>query len=142
MSTARLKELARQFFAGIDADHAASMPALFAPEFTAHLPGMPPLDRHAFQQFGQGFYAAFPDLRHAIEAQVAEGDTVVNSIVVHGTHQGVFQGMPPTGRTINIALYATQRFAGDKLIETHLLFDALGLMQQIGALPSPEQMPA
>lgn len=142
MSTERLKELARQFYAGIDADQAASMPTLFSAEFTAHIPGMPPLDRTAFQQFGQSFYAAFPDLRHEIEAQIAEGDTVVNRVVARGTHQGDFQGMPPTGRGIDIALYATQRFAGGQIVEAHLLFDALGLMQQLGAIPSPDQVPA
>jgi steroid delta-isomerase-like uncharacterized protein len=137
-----LKATARELLASIDADQARSMPALFAEELVARLPGMPPLDRAAFQQFGQVFYAAFPDLRHSVEDQVAEGDTVVNRLLVRGTHRGDFQGIPPTGRTVEIAAITIQRFAEGKLVEMHLLFDTLGLLQQLGAVPAPGQAPA
>jgi steroid delta-isomerase-like uncharacterized protein len=132
-----LKAAARDLLASIDADQARSMPALFAEQFVARLPGMPPLDRAAFQQFGQAFYAAFPDLRHSVEEQVAEGDTVVNRLLVRGTHRGEFQGIPPTGRAVEIAAVTIQRFAEGKIVETHLLFDTLGLLQQLGAVPAP-----
>ena len=137
-----LKAAARELLASIDADQAQSMPALFAEHFVARLPGMPPLDRAAFQQFGQGFYAAFPDLRHAVEDQVAEGNTVVNRLLVRGTHRGEFQGIPPTGRAVEIAAITVQRFADGKLVEMHLLVDTLGLLQQLGAVPAPGQAPA
>jgi len=132
-----LKAAAREQLASIDADRAQTMPALFAEAFVARMPGMPPLDRAAFQQFGQAFYAAFPDLRHAVEQQVQEGDTVVNRLLVRGTHRGEFQGIPPTGREVEIAAVTIQRFADGKIVEMHLLLDALGLMQQLGALPAP-----
>ena len=85
-----LKVAPRELLAGIDTDQAQSMPAIFAEHFVARIPGMPLLDRQAFQQFGQAFYAAFPDLRHSVEGQVAEGNTVVNRLLVRGTHQGEF----------------------------------------------------
>src|SRR5215207_431559 len=118
-----LKAAAREQLASIDADRAQTMPALFAEAFVAHLPGMPPLDRAAFQQFGQASYAAFPDLRHAVEEQVQEGDTVVNRLLVRGTHQGDFQGIPPTGTSVEIAAITIQRFVDSQLVEQHLLVD-------------------
>ena len=141
-TTQDLKAAARGLLAEIDANQAASIPAVFAQHFVARMPGMPPLDRAAFQQFGQAFYAAFPDLRHSIEEQVAEGDTVVNRLLVRGTHRGDFQGIPPSGKAVAIAAISIQRFEGGQLVEQHLLVDTLGLLQQLGAVPAPEQTSA
>src|SRR2546426_1146140 len=43
---------------------------------------------------------AFPDLHFTIEELLAEGDTVVGRVTMNGTHRGPFQGMPPTGRSL------------------------------------------
>jgi steroid delta-isomerase-like uncharacterized protein len=136
-TTQDFKAAARAFYAAIDADRMQAMPALCAEQFVARLPGMPPLDRAAFQQFGQAFFAAFPDLYHIVEDQVAEGNMVVNRMLVRGTHQAEFQGTPSTGRTVEFAAISVQRFAEGKLVEQHLMVDTFGLMQQIGAFPAP-----
>lgn len=141
MSTDHLKLLARQFYTAIDADQMRSTPAVVSPAFNVHLPGMPPMDWTAFQQFGQGFFAAF-GLQHAIESQVAEGETVVNQMIARGTHQQAFQGIAPTGKAVSFAAISIQRFAAGLLVEQHLLIDTLGLLQQIGAVPMPEQVSA
>ena len=44
------------------------------------------------------FRASFPDLRMAIVALVAEGDTVVGRFRCSGTHLGEWLSHPPTGR--------------------------------------------
>jgi predicted ester cyclase len=100
------------------------------------------MDWPAFQQFGQGFYAAFPDLQHVIAGQVAEGDTVVNQLVVRGTHQQPFQGIAPTGTVVTVTAITIQRFAAGQVVEQRLLIDTLGLLQQLGAVPLPEPAPA
>lgn len=142
MSTDNLKLLARQLYTAIDADQLRTTPAVVSPAFKAHLPGMPPMDWAALQQFGQAFYTAFPDLQHTIEGQVAEGETVVNQLVVRGTHQEAFQGIPPTGKAVTITAISIQRFAAGQLVEQHLLLDSLSLLQQLGAAPMPEPAPA
>jgi steroid delta-isomerase-like uncharacterized protein len=136
-TTQDFKAAARAFYASIDADQMQSIPALCAEQFIARLAGMPPMDRAAFQQFGQAFFAAFPDLYHIVEDQVAEGDMVVNRMLARGTHRGEFQGIPPTGRTVEFAAISIQRFAEGTLVEQHLMVDTLGLLQQIGAIPTP-----
>jgi predicted ester cyclase len=141
-TTHDLKAAARELLAAIDANQMRTVPAVFAEHFVARLPGMPPLDRAAFQQFGQAFYAGFPDLRHHVEAQVAEGDTVTNRLLVRGTHRGAFQGIPPTGRAVEITAITMQRFEGRQIVEQHLLVDTLGLLQQLGAVPAPGQPPS
>jgi steroid delta-isomerase-like uncharacterized protein len=141
-TTQDLKAAASELLAAIDANQARTLPAVFAEHFVARLPGMPPLDRGAFLQFAQAFYAAFPDLRHRVEEQVAEGNTVVNRLLVQGTHRGAFQGIPPSGKAVEIAAISMQRFEAGRVVEQHLLVDTLGLLQQLGAVPAPEQPPA
>jgi predicted ester cyclase len=135
--TQDVKATARAFYATIDADQMQSIPALCAEQFVAHLPGMAPLDRMAFQQFGQAFYAAFPDLHHVVEDQVADGDTVVNRLLARGTHRAEFQGIPPTGRAVEFAAISIQRYTDGVVIEQHVLVDTFSLLQQLGAVPTP-----
>lgn len=142
MSTDDLKSITRAFYAAIDADRAQSIPPMLAEQLVVHVPGMAPLDRAAFQQFGQGFYAAFPDLQHTIEEQIAESNTVVTRLVARGTHRGEFQGMPPTGRPVTVAATSIQRYRDGQVVEQHLILDALGLLQQLGAIPAPMPTPA
>jgi steroid delta-isomerase-like uncharacterized protein len=141
-TTHDLKAAARELLATIDANQMRTMPPVFAERFVARMPGMPPLDRGTFHQFGQAFYAAFPDLHHRVEQQVAEGDTVVNRLLVQGTHRGDFQGIPPTGRAVEIAATTIQRFENGQVVEQHLLIDTLGLLQQLGVVPAPGAPPA
>ena len=43
----------------------------------------------------------FPDFHLTIEDQIAEGDKVATRVTFHGTHQGEYRGIPPTGRQVN-----------------------------------------
>jgi steroid delta-isomerase-like uncharacterized protein len=137
MATADPKATVRAFYASIDADHAQSVPPMVSEQIVVYQPGMPPMDRTTFQQFGQAFYAAFPDLTHTIADQIAEGDAVASRLVVRGTHQGEFQGIPPTGRPVEITAFGIHRVQDGQIVEQQLLFDALGLLQQLGVMPAP-----
>src|SRR5262245_9305813 len=64
-------------------------------------PGLKPiLERHPMMR------AAFPDLTHKVDHQIAEGDTVATRVTMTGTHLGPFMGVAPTGRqmTWNVLL--------------------------------------
>ena len=82
--------------------------------------------------------SAFPDLQFTVEELVADGDTVVGRVTMSGTHQGPFQGVPATGRTIRQAQAHFVRFRDGKGIEHRAVRDDLGLMQQLGVIPTPE----
>jgi steroid delta-isomerase-like uncharacterized protein len=111
---------------------------VMAPTYRLHFPGFPPLDREGHKQVIGAFRTAFPDLRISISAQVAEGDSVANHFSLTGTHQGNFQGVPATGKPVMITGLNLMRFENGKLAELWGYLDAAGLMQQIGAMPSPE----
>jgi predicted ester cyclase len=67
---------------------------------------------------------------------IAEGNKVVWRYTVRGTHQGEFMGIAPTGKSITLTGILVSRFADDKVVEDWNNYDALGLMQQLGVIPS------
>ena len=90
------------------------------------------------KQFASQFRSAFPDLKITTQDQIAEGDRVVSRQLAIGTHKGELQGIAPTGKQITITAIIIDRSAGGKIVESWSNIDMLGLMQQIGAVPSPK----
>ena len=84
-------------------------------------------------------FAAFPDQKWTIEEMIAEGDKVVNRFTWRGTHRGDFLGIPPTGNHVEVKGMVIDRFADGKMVDTRILMDNLGLMQQLGVIPPPQQ---
>ena len=83
------------------------------------------------------YRAAFPDLRMEAEDVLVDGDKVVARVRATGTHQGEFMGMPATGKSVDVQLIDIIRFGEDGLAHEHWgIFDALGMMQQLGAIPA------
>jgi len=84
-------------------------------------------------------FAAFPDLCFTVEDIVAEGDTVAARYVVTGTHRGELMSVPPTGNQITWTAMDISRFEDGKILETWHEANVLGMLQQIGAIPTPGQ---
>ena len=57
--------------------------------------------------------------------------------MVQGTHRGEFLGIPGSGRRVTIQAVESYRLDGGKLAEQWVVMDALGLLQQLGAVPGP-----
>jgi steroid delta-isomerase-like uncharacterized protein len=91
----------------------------------------------AQRAFLAGIYQSFPDIHVEPQHVIAQGDLVTVRLSVHGTHRGEFLGVPATGQRINIQSVDTFRVSDDKIAEQWVLMDALGLLQQLGAIPSP-----
>lgn len=111
--------------------------ALLAPDIQTHYPGVPmALDRSGLGQVGTMFLMAFPDFASTIEDQIAEGNKVVTRQRYTGTHQGDFNGIPPTGRTIEFTAITIDRIENDVIAERWVEYNVMGLMQQLGVIPS------
>ena len=67
------------------------------------------------------------------------GDRVVARWIGRGTHNGELMGVAPTGRTIAVEAQSIFRVADGKIAEEWTVWDALGLLQQVGAAPVPAQ---
>jgi steroid delta-isomerase-like uncharacterized protein len=79
---------------------------------------------------------AFPDIKITIDEQIAEGDTVVTRWTGIGTHRGELFGVPPTGKTIRVQGVLVSRIVNGKVVEENEMYDALGMLQQLGAVPA------
>ena len=95
------------------------------------------------KQFAATYREAFPDLTCTIEDMVAEGDKVVVRFRARGTHQGETEAFgPPTGKRMEITGITIKRLSEGKIVEAWTNFDAMGMMQQLGHIPSPEEAQA
>ena len=88
------------------------------------------------------YRSAFPDVHMEIEDQIAEGDRVATRWVASGTHEGDLMGISPTGNRVTVAGTTIDRIADGQIAETWDNYDALGMMQQVGAIPSAEETQA
>ena len=81
--------------------------------------------------------AAFPDLQYTVEDQIAEGDKVVTRYTASGTHRGELMSIVPTGSRVEITGISITRIEDGKIEEIWENYDALGMMRQLGVIPSP-----
>ena len=80
--------------------------------------------------------AAFPDIHWAVEEMVAEGDKVVTRFTWTGTHRGSFMGIPATGKSVSVKGVVIDQLEGGKMSNSRILMDSLGMLQQLGVVPS------
>jgi len=85
------------------------------------------------------YHTAFPDARITIEEQFAEGDKVTTRWTGRGTHKGELMGIAPTGKQVTVSGIEIDRIVGGKFVEGWVNWDALGMLQQLGAVPGPAQ---
>ena len=78
--------------------------------------------------------AAFPDLYPEIHWQVAAGDLVTTYKTYHGTHEGAFLGIAPTGKKVSFYTVDAMRVVDGKITEHWGVATLLDLMQQLGAV--------
>jgi steroid delta-isomerase-like uncharacterized protein len=109
---------------------------LLAPEYVRHDANLPDVvGPGAQREFIAGVLNAFPDFDLKPDQLIADEDLVMVRSVVRGTHLGDFLGVPATGREVRFEAMDIFRLSDNKIIEQWVVIDALGLLQQIGAVP-------
>ena len=135
--------LAQRFHRDIfQAGNLAVADEILAPNFVMHAPGFPTELTHGpegMKRLATATRTAFPDLQTTDEDTIAQGDKVVIRWTFRATHQGEFQGIPPTGKQVTFGGIDIFRVAGGKLVELWAEADNLGLLQQLGVIPAAEQ---
>ena len=92
---------------------------LFAPNYVLHDPGFAyeVRGRDGIKRFAATFRAASPDVRFAVEDQIAEGDVVVTRWTARGTHRGAFLEIPPTDNQRTVTGIEFDRVVDGKIDE-------------------------
>lgn len=126
----------RRFYDLINSGEVDRFGEFLADDFVEHeeTPGLAPT-KEGVKEFFRMYLAAFPDLRFDAKDVLPSGDKVVARVMVTGTHQGEFMGMPATGKSVDVQLIDIIRFGDDGLAREHWgVIDALAMMQQLGAM--------
>ena len=130
------KALARRFLEETqNAKNLGVVDELVAPTFVGHtamIEGVAALK----EAIGTNL-TAFPDLQITMEDQRSEGHIVTSRYTARGTHRGVYHGIAPTGKTVTYTVIAMHGVANGQIAEGWRVVDRLGILEQLGAAPTP-----
>jgi steroid delta-isomerase-like uncharacterized protein len=144
---ARNKSVASRISRAFTTGDQASVGEFVASDYVDHPPAkffnVPFTGPASLQGAVRVFKEGFPDLVETVEEMVAEDNKVVIRSLWKGTHTGEFVGIPATGKPVVLTGINFYRVGEDgMLVERHGSFDVLGMMQQLGLVPSPGAAPA
>jgi predicted ester cyclase len=129
------EDMVRRRFVELDKGNFGILDELFAPCYKLNLPGFgKPMRLAATKRFYQLLYGAFAGLRHNIIEQVSADKQVVTRWTARGTHKGVWMGVKPTGRRVSFSGINIYTIDGGKFVSSHVNWDLLGILQQIGGV--------
>ena len=83
---------------------------------------------------------AFPDYHQIIHDWIVEGEKVVARWTTTGTHKGVYNGIPPTGKVIHEHGIDIFRVVDGKIVEHWVELDVLGIYKQMGVVTIKQQV--
>jgi predicted ester cyclase len=114
---------------------------LVHPDFVDHEPAHPeqPTGPESVKQTVERLQSTFGGLRFEVEDEIAEGDKVVQLVVMSGRHTGPLMGREPTGNEFAVRHTYIWRIADDKIVDHWGSRDDLGLLGQLGLLPMGEE---
>ena len=137
--SAETKAIARRFLEeAFNGGNLDVVDELVAPQFVNHDAAKPEptVGIEGAKAGVTGYRDAFPDLRLTIEQQVADGEYVTTRWTARGTHQGDLMGMAATGKQATVTGITIDRIVDGRFVESWTNWDTLGLMQQLGVVPT------
>jgi steroid delta-isomerase-like uncharacterized protein len=128
------KALVKRVMEAVNKGDLATIKELIAPDFIDYSPSTTIYTRSSeeFIEHIKMVHGGLPDFNISIEEPCAEGNIVTSRYVMTGTHQGEFEGIPPTGNKLKGTGILIFRIANGKVVEVREEFDSVGLLQQLG----------
>ena len=131
------RAIVQQLFNELDNDDMASVMKRLS-DCIYHSPLAGDLHGETLKQFFASIRTAFPDAKRSVEDQFTDDIHVVTRWKVTATHQGDFLGIAPTGKRVGVTGISIHRICNGKIAEEWQEWDSLGLMQQLGVVPTIE----
>jgi predicted ester cyclase len=126
----------RIFTEAFNQGNLAVVDEVLAPDHRAHIIiGGVPNGPQGLKLIIAMYRTAFPDLRCTVEDEIVDGDKFAVRWSLHGTHQGMFLGNPPTGKQVHVLGIILGRTENGRIIEDWILTDQLAILQQLGIVP-------
>jgi steroid delta-isomerase-like uncharacterized protein len=140
MSTESNKRLVADYFERFNAGDIEGAESAVAEDLVNHAAIPQAQGRAGARSIVTKLRAAFPDLRMTVDDTIAEGDKVVCRVTVTGTHEGALDfvkvKLPPTGKKFRTTHIHVFRIANGTIVERWAERDDLGMLQQLGFMPS------
>jgi steroid delta-isomerase-like uncharacterized protein len=112
---------------------------IVAQDFVRICEATPDVDIHdldGFKQFLRDFVVAFPDEIQTFTDVAADDNLIGVFATYEGTHQGPFNGIPPTGKRVNFHFAGMFTVRDGKLAEFRVIWDNMTVLAQLGLLPA------
>lgn len=84
------------------------------------------------EQLIGSFRTAFSDFHAAITSEVEDGDLVAVTMTLTGTHDGDFDGLPPTGARMRLPIAIFTRLHDGRIIDDREFYDTATMLAQLG----------
>ena len=111
---------------------------LVATEYAYHDPQYPESEGvEGYKQRVSTYRSAFPDIHFTVEDMIAEGDKLAFRWSSTGTQTGDLPDIPATNRTTSVWGIGIVRIVNGKIVEEWVVWDTLGMMQNLGVAPTP-----
>ncbi|HMD90068.1 MAG TPA: ester cyclase [Anaerolineaceae bacterium] len=137
MTTESNKSVLRNLLTAFEKGDTENVGKYFAANWVNHDPSLPPMEGLEGAKQLINLWSAFSNRKVTVEDSLAEGDRVAMRFSIDGTHTGAFMGIAPTGKKIHVTASGIFRVVDGKATDNWVNFDAMGLLQQLGAAPMP-----
>jgi predicted ester cyclase len=124
------KDLIRRWVEFSNAGFAGSFDEFISADYMGHL-GAVTMDRQELERLERVFSAAFPDAHHTVDDLIADGDRVVLRTTARATHRGEFEGIAPTGRSVEFTGLVVYRVEHGRIAESWGEIDFLRLIREL-----------
>ena len=133
-------QLIREFFEVCNSHDLSQLSEVCDEDYQHHDPQLPVTDISSLAQYQEvlgGFIAAFPDLNVEIHDVVASGGRVAARWTFAGTNSANLGEMPATNKSVAVDALIISHISGGKISESWVVYDCMGMMQQLGVVPGP-----
>jgi len=142
-----LKEISQRTLAAFNKHDVDALVALDDPSIVTTFPS--PTGRgeargqEASKVYNQAWFTAFPDASLTISNEVLSAECIVQEGVFTGTNTGTWKSeagdMPATGKSVKGDYCLIAKVRDGRIVSSHLYFDQVQLMTQLGQMPAPAE---
>ena len=141
-ATPEAEQLVREYVEMWNEQEYSKIPDLVSESFVMHDPAAPADEvpgperevhgPEGLETFIRGVTAGFPDFRVSVLDMLSDGDLVMYEAEIAMTHEGEFDGVPPTGQEIESREMSKYRIEDGKIQEHRVYFDLQEMFEQLG----------
>ncbi|KTG14428.1 ester cyclase [Haloferax profundi] len=113
----------------------AKIPDLVSESFVIYDPAAPggvARGRDGLEQFMRGIVSGFPDFHVTVLDTLSSEDKVMYEGRLSMTHEGEFDGIPPTGKKVELRYMGIIEIADGKVQQHRVYFNQLEALEQLG----------